>query len=287
MEASTDAVEIDDVEGNVVYVNDSWCRLFEQERLDVTGKHWAHLKHANQPQSRAALEETWERALKEGGAQGVFSFPRPGDKLQHVSLARTLYSNAGGVETALITFYRPTTIPFEPSPLLIALLNRRRDEVVVLDSIGHIVTANQAFSNLTGYHSRDLVGLDIRDLITGAEEVLDQTSQEFTTWMAGSVDVIRKDGTPQSLWMKFSTAKDACGNIVGFVGRASPNSDLLESDYQERKLRHDLNNMFTAVLGIIELMGRGVIEDETMRKRLAHVQSALTRCQDILEQMAT
>ena len=42
LEASADAVEIDDVEGNVVYVNDSWCRLFEQERPDVIDKHWAH-----------------------------------------------------------------------------------------------------------------------------------------------------------------------------------------------------------------------------------------------------
>ena len=159
--------------------------------------------------------------------------------------------------------------------------------MVVLDSICHIVTANQAFSNLTGYHSRELVGLDIRDLITGAEEVLAQTSQESVAWMVGSVDVIRKDGTSTSVWMKFSTAKDACGNTVGFVGRASPNSDLLESDDQERKLRHDLNNMFTAILGIIELISLGVIEDETMRKRLAHIQSALIRSRDILEQMAT
>ena len=158
--------------------------------------------------------------------------------------------------------------------------------MVVLASIGHIVTANQAFSNLTGYHSRELVGLDIRDLINGAEDVLDQASREFT-WMVGSVDVMKRDGTSTSIWMNFSTEKDVYGNTVGFVGRASRDYDLLESDNQERKLRHDLNNMFTAILGIIELIGRGVVEDETMRKRLAHIKSALMRSQDILEQMAT
>ena len=233
-----------------------------------------------------ALEESWERALKEGGAQGVCSFTRSGGNLQNASFTRTLYSSVGGVETALITFFRPTATTYEPSQLLIALLDRRRDEAVVLDSIGHIVTANQAFSNLTGYHSRELVGLDIRDLMTGAEDVLDRFSQEFT-WMVGSMDVMKRDGTSTSVWMNFSSAKDAYGNTVGFVGRASPDSDLLESDDQERKLRHDLNNMFAGILLMVGQISQGVIEDETMRERFAHIQSALMRSQDILEQMAT
>lgn len=32
LEASVDAVEIDNIRGGIVYVNDSWCHLFERER---------------------------------------------------------------------------------------------------------------------------------------------------------------------------------------------------------------------------------------------------------------
>lgn len=44
LEVSSDSVEIDDIEGSIVFVNDAWCRLFDRSKQDVVGARYDALR---------------------------------------------------------------------------------------------------------------------------------------------------------------------------------------------------------------------------------------------------
>lgn len=283
LEASSDAMEIDDMAGRIVYLNDAWCQLFEEDRRKVTGQRWDSVGACSQ----TGLKESWEAATSEGRSKGTFSMMRSDGKPQRVSYSRTLYRNAEGMETAVITIYRAiAAADYEPSHLLLALLGDRRDKVAVLDSRGHIVATTSAFSDLTGCLTSELTGIDIRSLMPETEEALIQPSG-VNTWWAGSVTVARKEGASSSAWVSVQVARDYRRSIVGYVVRAASTDGIHEARDRERQRRHDLRNMFAGILGNAQLILQGRhVQDETTRNRLASIQTATTRSMEILEQMA-
>ena len=134
LEASVDALEIADIEGNVAYVNDSWSRLFEWDGRIVAGTVWDIVRADGA--EYIDVKNSWIRCVEEGTSQGTFSASRRDGPEVEVSYALTLSRDSKGVAFAVVTIYRPVSKAAtirEPSRLLLALLDRRRDGVAVLD----------------------------------------------------------------------------------------------------------------------------------------------------------
>ena len=69
LNASSDAVEIADVKGPILFVNDAWCRLFRRTRRDVIGVAWDSL--VPNDAGSAELKTSWMRCLSIGTSEGV------------------------------------------------------------------------------------------------------------------------------------------------------------------------------------------------------------------------
>lgn len=104
-ESSLDAVEIDDIEGRILYVNDSWCQLFDQDRQNVVNIRWASLRLA--AMESPDLMCSWGRCLAEGRSQGMFRLCRAVGGPATVTYTRTLCRNADNVPTGVLTIFRP------------------------------------------------------------------------------------------------------------------------------------------------------------------------------------
>jgi PAS domain S-box-containing protein len=104
-ESSLDAVEIDDVEGNVIYVNHAWSRLFQRDVQQAVGARWDDL--LSQVANISELRQSWERCMVEGSSQAAFRRRHEGGETLFITYTRTLYRNSDGVPTAVITIYRP------------------------------------------------------------------------------------------------------------------------------------------------------------------------------------
>ena len=105
LKSSHDAAQIDDMDGCIAFVNDTWCRLFQRERMDVTGAEWDSL--GIYPQHDAGLRESWDWCIADGSSCGAFRLLcANGDSLT-IRYTRLLYRSANGAPTMTITIYKP------------------------------------------------------------------------------------------------------------------------------------------------------------------------------------
>lgn len=249
----------------------------------MNGQRWIDVQSAL-AQGDSDLSESWVRVIQEGRAHGAFALVRSDGGRRRVSYTRTLYRNAQGVETAVITINRPVTgavVSYEPSPMLAALLERRREGVMVLDEEGRVVTTNGAFCGLVGYQRHEIEGLEATAFLPGMQEALSQAAGAFA-WWAGSVEALRKDGSVTSAWLNVSTAVDARRSIIGFVVRTTSPGGQEEARDQARRLRHEMRNVFTGILGNLQLITQGEAGDERLRSRLNNIQQAADKGMELL-----
>ena len=290
LETSVDAVEIADIEGSVAYVNASWSRLFEWDGRDVAGTAW-DLVRADGAEY-IEVKKSWNRCIEEGTSQGAFAVSRRDGVKTEVSYVRTLSRDSNGVPFAVVTIYRPisnaTTIR-EPSGLLLALLERRRDGVAVLDEEGAIIAANRPFATLVGYQGSETTGLSFDTLAPNVEE-MKSPIRDGVAWWGGGVEVARRDGSSISAWMSMDTVKDRRGKVVGFVVRTkslgdqdSPGQELVGVPTDPlNRLVHDMRNVFTAIESNLYL-ALGNCADQEVQRRLAAIREASKRGIELLE----
>ena len=290
LEPSVDALEIADIQGNIAYVNGSWRRLFEWDGRELAGAAW-DLVRAHGAEY-IEVKRSWKSCIEVGTSHGTFSASPPDGVERVVSYARTLSRDSDGVAFAVVTIYRPISEAAairEPSQLLVALLERRRDGVAVLDEDGSVIAANEPFAILVGYEGKKTMGMHIDTLMPGVEEMKAPVS-EGVVWWGGNVDVARQDGSSISVWMSMDTVKDPRGRVIGFIVRTNSAGDQeipgpglvgLPTDPLNR-LVHDMRNVFTAIESNLYL-ALGISTDQSMQHRLAAIREASRKGIELLD----
>jgi PAS domain-containing protein len=104
LDATADPVEINDLDGRVVSVNDPWCRLFRRAREDVIGAPWDSTETISL--GVPALRRCWAQCRATGHCGGVFDLGRADGSVSRVSFARWLSWNPQEADDAVVTIYR-------------------------------------------------------------------------------------------------------------------------------------------------------------------------------------
>jgi diguanylate cyclase (GGDEF)-like protein/PAS domain S-box-containing protein len=95
------------------------------------------------------------------------------------------------------------------------------DAIVISDAEDRVVMVNAAFSKLTGFDAREIVGEFLDDSPFGPIDPAEAKSRDEQLdregFVAAEVPRIRKDGTPLSLWLTASCVRNADGTIRNFV----------------------------------------------------------------------
>src|SRR5450759_5179778 len=110
------------------------------------------------------------------------------------------------------------------------------DAIVITDADDRVVMINAAFSKLTGYDAREIVGkiLDespFRPLDVAEAQARDARLNRDSV-VTAEVPRVRKDGTPLSLWLTASCVRNADGTIRNYV-RVFTDISLLKATQQE------------------------------------------------------
>lgn len=134
-----------------------------------------------------------------------------------------------------------------------------REGIMVTDGLGHIVLANQAFTDITGYAESEVLGRNPRLLSSGRE------SEAFFTTMweainskdhwAGEIWNRRKDGTIYPQWLAITALRDDEGQTTHFVGSFSDLSVAKAAENRILWLSH-----FDPLTG---LPNRALLQDRT------------------------
>ncbi len=109
LEASSDSVEIDDIDGSVILVNNAWCRFFDREKRDVIGARWDELDL--EVAGPSALRDSWDRCISYGRSEGSLRLGWDGAVAVIVPYIRSLFRDPDGNPRAAITIFRSTPYP--------------------------------------------------------------------------------------------------------------------------------------------------------------------------------
>ncbi len=181
--------------------------------------------------------------------------------------------------------------------------------VLITDANRRIISANVAFTNITGYDEHDILGRDCKFLqgpLTDAETVATisrtlHAEHEFD----GEILNYRKDGTTFLNAMTISPVRDAAGIVVHYVGitrditerrRARVEHEALEEQLRESQkmqaigtlaggIAHDFNNILAAIQGNTALALEDSASNPRVIESLAEIQKATTRARDLVQQI--
>jgi diguanylate cyclase (GGDEF)-like protein/PAS domain S-box-containing protein len=117
-----------------------------------------------------------------------------------------------------------------------------QEGIVITDAEGHIIYANQAFTDITGYSREDILGNNLKMLQSGRHD------KEFynALWTAikqqgywrGEIWNRRKNGDIYAEWLTISTVTNAQGDAIRYIGNFSDISLLKQREQQLEHITH-------------------------------------------------
>jgi PAS domain S-box-containing protein len=139
------------------------------------------------------------------------------------------------------------------------------DGVMIVDVRGIIVSANQAFTQITGFAQAELIGQPCSILrCSSCKKVFDQSGQHWCQmFRSGSVKMrkctlARKDGNLVHVMKNASVLHDDNGQIIGAVETLADVTELMEKDSQIEAFRRELQSEYTfqGMVGVSMTMHR-------------------------------
>jgi diguanylate cyclase (GGDEF)-like protein/PAS domain S-box-containing protein len=119
------------------------------------------------------------------------------------------------------------------------VFNASRESILITDSQRRIISANPAFSDITGYALEQALGRDPSFLSSGVHDraFYQQMWAEIvaTDHWAGEMRDRRRDGEIVPLWTAITAARDSRGKVQHYIAIAS---DLTEREAAQDRIRH-------------------------------------------------
>ena len=177
--------------------------------------------------------------------------------------------------------------------LFMQATEQTRMAIVIVDPYGEdqpIVYVNRAFTELTGYPRKDVIGRNCRFL--QGKETDPSTVREIRRCLdAEEVAVVqilnyRLDGTPFWNSLHIGPVYDTDGKLAYFYGSQWDVTQRIEKAVEQAaqqrsaaELQHRLQNLFAVMSAIVRLSARGETDAEQLSKRIVERIEALARAQ--------
>ena len=140
-----------------------------------------------------------------------------------------------------------------------------QDGVMIVDPDGTIVAINRAFTAISGYSKKEVIGKPCS--ILGCSSCQIAREQKGCHWCAmfrsGNLSrqrcsLTRKDGRPVIILKNASVIRDKAGNVTGAVETMTDITDLLSKETQLETYRRELRaeDRFYGIIGVSAAMRR-------------------------------
>ncbi|MCB0324089.1 MAG: PAS domain S-box protein [Bdellovibrionales bacterium] len=185
------------------------------------------------------------------------------------------------------------------------------ESVVFLDADGRICLCNKAFSRLTGYDAKELIGRNFYDLFQLAlpwdrtREIMMSKQRRGAHLLGASEEyesrIVRKDGAVRWLEVRASPLRNRNGEIVGSIEATVDITERKEAEAQlldwttkmqavgllAGGLAHDFNNMVAVIRGYAEKLARTLPDNEIARNAIEAIESTAEYGESLSRQLLT
>jgi PAS domain S-box-containing protein len=234
LESANDIIYTTSPNGLITYVNKNGLELTGYTEKELLGKNFLDLIH---PDYRQKAQEFYLAQAQEKTPNTYFEFPaifKDGKEVwigQNVQLVRD-----GDEIIAFQAIARDITQRKEAAKQLELqnhALNAAANGIVITDKTGHIVWANEAFTQLTQFEFEEAVGQHTRMLKSGTQDAkfyqnMWETIAKGQVWQ-GEIVNRRKDGSLYVEEMTITPVRNVSGEITHYIA--------IKQDISERKTR--------------------------------------------------
>ncbi|MGK7393881.1 MAG: PAS domain S-box protein [Candidatus Cyclobacteriaceae bacterium M3_2C_046] len=280
VENASDAIQICDMEGNSIYINESYKTLMGFSKQSQPSTNFFKI-HENKELAKQIFE-----ILKSGGSwKGDITVVNKNSKNIPAFLRSDAVKDENGMVIGMIAVFHDNSTKRkheEYLKLMESVVVNTNDAVIITESINNdqegdrIIFVNDAFTRMTGYSRNEIIGITHRILHgprTSREELakLGKALRRRESAQAELVNY-RKDGS--EIWVDISVVpiKNEYNQVTHFVsiqrdvtGRKNAETELKKNIEQLEKTNseldkfvysasHDLRAPLSSVLGLINLV---------------------------------
>ena len=272
-----DAVIATDIAGRITRMNKVAERLTGWTFSSACGMMLNQVFQIVNAKTRKAVENPVELVLESGKVVGLANhsvlISRDGTEFQIADTAAPILDENGATRGVILVF-SDVTDRYKTEQQLLELgeaVKQASEGVVITDTDGRFIYANQAFEKITGYTLDELSGQTPRILKSGRQDDafyknLWETILSGNSW-TGRIINKRKDGCFYTAECFISPVKDPEGRTINFVWMTRDISKELSLENmlaQAQKMEaigrlaggiaHDFNNLLSIILGYAEML---------------------------------
>ncbi len=309
-------------DGTHTFVNDAYCRFFDQPRDAILGTSLfqrVHEKDRERVRAKISSLSTAHptavdehRVLTTGGAphwqewidRGIFD--EDGLLVEVQSVGRDISERRGAEEQLRQSEER-----------YLLLTEAISDVIWTMDLDQRLTYVSPSVRRLFGYQPEELPGLDLSQLLAAGSFPLARDTlleelrfqQEIETGQTRTrtldLELVHKNGTPVWCEVKMTLLRDERGRPKGVLGVARDISSwkdaqeaLVESEDRLRRaqrleavgqlaggIAHDFNNLLTVIIGNVELIARELPPRDELRGQIEEVSKAARRAASLTRQL--
>ncbi len=301
-DAIQDIITILDSERRIVRANKAAFKLFEIKESEIIGKKCYEVFHDKNEKCTDC--HLW----KDNDARTTHSHITYNEKYNKIfNLESAPIFNESGEVTHYVNTSRDVTRQKEDeaqSNLLSHAIEQASEVIVITDEKGNVEYVNPAFSTMTGYSRREVLGQNPRLLKSGEHDTMFYknmwgTLMQKKVW-SGNIVNRKKDGTLFHEDVTISPVMDVDHNITNFIAvkRDITKEDLLEKKLQQAMkmeaigtlaggIAHDFNNILSAMIGYCQIAKGRLSSADPAQGDIEQVLQAGDRAVDLVKQILT
>lgn len=267
-----------DPSGSILYVNPTACQLLKYSKQDLLGQDAHSLLHCDSnghplPHQACSIRQNTLNGINYKSDDELFRC-RDGKIIRTSVVSSPFWSNDR--LSGSVVLFRDINTEYEVKQRLLrsdVAFSSLAEGVMVTDDKGRIQAVNRAFSVITGYPERDVLGENPRILKSGQHDDTFYQALWYqvihTGGWEGEIWNRRKNGEIYPEFLRITSVKDSNGQITEYVATFSDITEKRQHEQQLQKLAYndtltDLHNR-TAFLEMFE-------------RALARSQRRETRC---------
>jgi len=296
-------VSITDANGVITYANQKFCEISGFNKQEIIGKTYSIIKSDFHPdvffdeyKNTQQKGDVWHGAIRNKTKNNHYfwvettSVPFVNERDQVYQFV-TIQTDISSIKDA------KKTLQLQSAALEVAA-----NGIVITDQHAHILWANKAFSEITGYSLEEVINQTPKLLNSGKQntaffENMWETILAEKSWH-GELINRRKNGELYSEELTISPVLDSAGKISHFI---SIKQDISKRRVTEEALRrsqkmeaigqlsggiaHDFNNQLSVILGYLDIIQNTSVSMEKVVQYTTIATKATSRCVELTQQL--
>ena len=237
VDQASDGIFIADLDGRYTDVNRAGCEMLGYEHDEIVGKTIVDLIP---PEDVPRLWQSKEQILQGGSHVSEWSLRRKDGSYLPVEVSAKILPN--GLWLGFVRDISERKQTGEQLRRAATVFDTTMEAILITDADHKIVTANQAYTKITGFEAEDVLGKDIRTLQSARHDdmfyrQLWQTLELSGQWQ-GEIWNQRKNGEAYPAWGNINVVKDEHGRITNYVSVMSDISPIKQAEERLAHLAH-------------------------------------------------